>query len=175
MKRLVLAWLLGMAASSAPALPAAPDAVGPGLFRKLETRNLATYALTLRGGSRGSIRVTDPRPPFRVVELNRPGSTVIIAKADESGKSIATWQLEFRPDPAAEVCRLDLELTDPAGRLRVPFRVTVRPGDPRITVTMAPGAYDARNAFGDRGYWVKGPVTLVEETGDQDVLAWIGP
>ena len=158
--------------------PAGPLEAGePGLVRRLETLNPAPYRLTLKGGDPGSLRIADPQRPGAWTTLERPGSAAIIANPAANAGSVSTWPLEFRGAGAATPAAgsWDLELADGSGQVRMAFRVTLRPGEPRLRVTMAPGSFDTKNLSDGRGYYVKGPVTVVEETRDQDVLIWIGP
>jgi hypothetical protein len=142
------------------------------LVRKLETINPAPYRLTLKAGIPGSLRITDPQRPGPGTTLDRPGSAAVVANPEANAGSVSTWPLEFR-SPANGPW--ELELADDSGQVRMAFQVTVQSEEPRLKVTMAPGAYDSKNVYNGRGYYVKGPVTVVEETGDQDVLIWIGP
>jgi len=143
----------------------APALAGPDLVRRVELLYPGSYQLKLIRKKAGAVTVTGPDPALAPAVLDAPGSAVTFRKSPEHPDSTSTWRLAF-----ADGCDLDLELSGQQGKVKVPFRVSTRPDEPRIRAALVYGAFDQASSYNGRSYYRKGPVTIAGATGEEDVL-----
>ena len=153
------------------ALLAAGSAFGRDVTRRVEMLFPGRYRLTLKNNQMGSVQVLDDRSRGRGAP-GGPGDSAELAKADDG--SATTWQMASRPGPARHRGPLrpgaGPDRRDPEGPLQRRPAGRGAPGAGDMLV----GAYDDMLVVDGRSYFIIGPVTLVEDTGDQDVLIAIG-
>jgi len=159
--------LLALAVLGTAAGPQAPAGPSPEAIRRVELLYPGSYRLKLVNRKAGSVAVDPPGPGRTRTVLSQPGDTVSFLKPPGDPAATATWRLTFLP---ASGCDLDLEWSDEGGALKIPFRVRTRAEEPGLEAILRPGTFDQLRSCEGRSYYVKGPVTIVGATADQDVL-----
>jgi len=145
--------------------------------RKLEVAGAGTYRLKLKSSHGGKLQVMHLDNSEQVVEtLAEPGDFVDISKA-----ASPTWWVGFLRDEGNLDPRwqslgidLDLEVSDTAGKVKMPFHVSCPTSEPQVLVKIKKKAFDAKLVGGGNTTFIRAPFAIQEATRAQDVLIKLG-